>query len=175
MSMSALNPLEKLSDLPVVSPEDYRQGMAGLAAAVNIVTCDGPQGKGGFTATAVCSVSDNPATLLVCLNRSASVHKVFAEASHLAINTLADGQDAISNLFGGKAPMDERFAAGEWQTLSTGSPVLADAAVVFDCVITEIKSVATHDVIMCQVVAIKQNPDAGALLYFQRGYEHLAR
>lgn len=156
-----------------VSPEAFRDGMAGLAGAVNIVTTVSPDGKAGFTATAVCSVSDNPATLLVCLNRGASVHQVFKHADFLAINTLRDGQDGLSNLFGGKAPMDERFSQGEWQTLETGAPVLANAAVTFDCVITEMKSVATHDVIFCQVVAIKQQPDAGALLYHQRSYRHL--
>ncbi|OFI32335.1 FMN reductase [Alteromonas lipolytica] len=157
-----------------VSPEAFREGMAGLAGAVNIVTTVGPEGYAGFTATAVCSVSDNPATLLVCLNRSASVHKVFKQADVLAINTLRDGQDGLSNLFGGKAPMADRFSQGDWQTLTTGAPVLADAAVTFDCVISEMKSVATHDVIFCQVVAIKQQPNAGALLYHQRGYYQVA-
>ena len=60
-----------------ITPEAYREGMSNLAGAVNIVTTNGPAGKAGFTATAVCSVSDNPATLLVCLNRSASVYDVF--------------------------------------------------------------------------------------------------
>ena len=44
--------------------------MARLGAAVNIITTDGPGGKRGFTASAVCSVTDSPPTLLVCLNRS---------------------------------------------------------------------------------------------------------
>ncbi|MGQ8364571.1 flavin reductase [Glaciecola sp. 1036] len=156
-----------------ISPEAFRDGMAGLAGAVNIVTTQWEGTPAGFTATAVCSVSDNPATLLVCLNRSASVHQVFSQSTHLAINTLTKGQQALSNVFGGKAPMPDRFALGSWETLETGSPVLADAAVTFDCIITEIKSVATHDVIFCQVQAIKQNPSAGALLYFQRSYREL--
>ena len=74
--------------LSPVTPEQYREGMSSLAAAVNVVTTTGPEGRAGFTATAVCSVSDNPATLLVCLNRSASVHQVFKNSTHLVINTL---------------------------------------------------------------------------------------
>ena len=170
MSSLAVEPGAVQSSTSCVSPEAFRDGMAGLAGAVNIVTTAGPEGNAGFTATAVCSVSDNPATLLVCLNRSASVHAVFKGAEVLAINTLRDGQDGLSNLFGGKAPMAERFSQGNWQVLHTGAPVLADAAVTFDCIITERKSVATHDVMFCQVVAIKQQPNAGALLYHQRGY-----
>lgn len=157
-----------------VSPEAFRQGMTSLAGAVNIVTTDGAAGKAGFTATAVCSVSNDPATLLVCLNRGASVYQVFKDADTLAINTLTQGQDFLSNVFGGKAPMAERFAAGEWETLETGAPVLSSAAVTFDCQVVSKSSVATHDVFFCQVVAIKQQSDAGALLYFKRGYRHLA-
>ena len=56
--------------------QDYRDAMARLAAAVNIITTDGPSGRAGFTATAVCSVTDEPPTLLVCLNRSASAHPI---------------------------------------------------------------------------------------------------
>jgi len=52
-----------------VSREQFRDAMARLGAAVNIVTTDGTAGRAGFTASAVCSVTDDPPTLLVCLNR----------------------------------------------------------------------------------------------------------
>ncbi|MCY7296914.1 flavin reductase [Alteromonas sp. a30] len=158
------------TQLTPITPEAYREGMSNLAGAVNVVTTDGPAGKAGFTATAVCSVSDDPATLLVCLNRSTSVHSVFNENTHIAINTLMPEHEPLSNLFGGKAPMQDRFAAGNWETLTTGAPVLSNAAVNFDCIITERESVATHDVIFCQVIDIKINPQAGALLYLHRAY-----
>lgn len=172
MSVEALNVVTEEA-FETVTPEAYREGMASLAAAVNVVTAQGPEGKVGFTATAVTSVSDNPATLLVCLNRNSSVHKAFEQSRYLAINTLANGQDSFSNLFAGKVPMAERFEEGKWSTLSTGSPILNEAAVSFDCIVTEFKSVATHDVIFCQVVDIKQNAEAGSLLYCQRKYHSL--
>ncbi|MDO6692933.1 flavin reductase [Aliiglaciecola sp. 3_MG-2023] len=169
--------IEKLSSqseaMPCITPECFRDSMASLAGAVNIVTTSSATGDVGFTATAVCSVSDNPATLLVCLNRSASVHSAFVDSPYLAINTLTEGHESLSNVFGGKAAMADRFAIGKWERLKTGSPVLADAAVAFDCKITHIQSVATHDVIFCEVVAVKQREQAGALVYFQRGYHHL--
>ncbi|MDO7085253.1 flavin reductase [Pseudocolwellia sp. AS88] len=172
MTLTATN-ITEIDTQTSVSPAAFRDGMASLAGAVSIVTTIGKAGKAGFTATAVCSVSDDPATLLVCLNRSASVHQIFMHSTHLAINTLADKQDNLSNLFGGKAAMGERFEQGDWGTLQTGCPVLNTAAVTFDCEIIECKSVATHDVIFCRVLDIKQNLDAGALLYYQRGYYHV--
>jgi len=158
-----------------ISSDNFKQGMSAVPGAVNIVTTGFGNTKAGFTATAVCSVSDNPPTLLVCLNRGASVHKTFCESDSLVINTLDVSQDKLSNLFGGKAPMEDRFASAIWETLITGAPVLTDAAVSFDCKITEVKSVATHDVFFCEVVGIKQKEQAGSLVYFQRGYHRLGK
>ena len=52
-----------------IEPAAFREAMSRLGAAVHVVTTAGPAGKSGFTATAVCSVSDQSAMLLVCLNR----------------------------------------------------------------------------------------------------------
>ncbi len=60
--------------MPKVASQDYRDAMACLGAAVNIVTTDGRAGRAGFTASAVCSVTDNPPTLLVCMNRGSSAY-----------------------------------------------------------------------------------------------------
>ena len=55
----------------------FRDAMASLSAAVNIVTTDGPAGRCGITATAVCSVTDTPPTLLVCINRNSAMNPAF--------------------------------------------------------------------------------------------------
>ena len=99
--------------MKLADKESFRDAMARVGAAVNIITTDGPAGRAGFTASAVCSVTDTPPTLLVCLNRSASVWPVFSEHHTLCVNTLAAGQEALSTLFGGKTAMDERFAAAD--------------------------------------------------------------
>ena len=53
-----------------VEKQAYREAMARLGAAVNVIATDGPGGRAGFTASAVCSVTDTPPTLLVCANRT---------------------------------------------------------------------------------------------------------
>lgn len=40
--------------------QTFRDAMACVGAAVNIITTDGPAGQAGFTASAVCSVTDSP-------------------------------------------------------------------------------------------------------------------
>lgn len=105
----------------------------------------GGAGQAGFTASAVCSVTDTPPTLLVCLNRSASVFETFKSNQVLCVNTLSSQQQHLSNLFGGKTPMPERFAQGTWSTLLTNAPVLEDALVSFDCEVVQTMSVGSHE------------------------------
>lgn len=153
-----------------VDQQSFRQGMSQLAAAVNVITTDGEAGKAGFTASAVCSVTDTPPTLLVCLNRSASVYETFKANGVLCVNTLQASQQQLSNVFGGKTPMVERFAEAEWTTLTTQAPVLEDALVSFDCEVMNSVSMGSHDVLFCEVKAIRQQNQQNALLYFNRSY-----
>jgi flavin reductase len=158
-----------------VEKQEFRDAMARLGTAVNIITTDGPAGRAGFTASAVCSVTDTPPTLLVCLNRSASVYPMFKQNHVLCVNTLAHSHESLSNLFGGKTPMEQRFEAAEWSTLATGSPILSGALVSFDCKITQITSVGTHDILICEAVALVRNDESHGLAYFDRRYHSLMR
>ncbi|MGA1805161.1 flavin reductase [Rhizobium sp. HT1-10] len=159
--------------IPDVSQQVFRNAMANMGAAVTIITTDGPGGKAGFAATAVCSVTDSPATLLVCLNRTASVFDAVMGNKALCVNVLAAGHESLSTLFGGKTPVEERFAAADWHYGVTGAPVLEDAMVSFDCLLTEMTDVGTHRVLFCAVKAIRENPAEKALVYYKRAYHHL--
>jgi flavin reductase len=57
-----------------VAPKDYRDAMACLGAAVNIVTTDGSVGRAGFTTSAICSVTDDPPMFLVGINGNSSAY-----------------------------------------------------------------------------------------------------
>jgi flavin reductase len=151
----------------------FRSAMSRLGAAVNIITTDGPGGRTGFAATAVCSVTDDPPTLLVCLNRSASVYGAVTANKVICVNTLNAGHQGLSQLFGGKTPAAERFVTTDWSVLKTGAPALDDALVSFDCEIVESVAQGTHDVLFCRVVATSARPEGNALIYYNRGYHEV--
>jgi len=153
-----------------VYSQDYRDAMACLGAAVNIVTTDGSAGRAGFTASAVCSVTDNPPTLLVCMSRGSSAYASVMGNGVLCVNVLSAGHQRLSRLFGGGVPVDERFSAAAWSTLETAAPVLADCAAAFDCRIIEVATVGTHDVLFCRVVALQRSDRVDNLIYFGRDY-----
>lgn len=155
---------------PGIDAAAFRNAMARLGAAVNIITTDGPGGKAGFAASAVTSVTDTPPTLLVCLNRSSSVYPAFSRNQAVCVNTLRAGHEALSGLFGGKTPVEERFAAAEWTTGVSGAPILAGAIVSFDCIVASTVDVGTHQVLFCSVLDVREGGDDAALIYYRRGY-----
>lgn len=158
-----------------IDTQTFRDAMACVGAAVNIITTDGPAGRAGFTASAVCSVTDSPPTLLVCLNRSASVWPVFSQNQALCVNTLTAGQEALSNIFGGKTAMVERFSAANWQQGETGCPRLVDALASFDCRVSQVVSVGTHDILFCEIIDITRHATPEGLVWFDRRYHALSR
>jgi flavin reductase (DIM6/NTAB) family NADH-FMN oxidoreductase RutF len=161
--------------IATVEAAQFREAMSQLGAAVHVVTTAGAAGTAGFTATAVCSVSDKPATLLVCINRRSQATPILEVNRVLCVNTLRAGTDAIADVFAGRTgcTMAERFNSGTWGELSTGSPILADAVVACDCRVIEIKSVATHNVVFVGVVAVRLGRPGAALVYHERAYKQV--
>lgn len=159
-----------------VEPRLYREAMSRYAGAVQVVTTDGPSGRRGVTAIAACSVSDDPPTVLVCLNRVKRDNDCFAENGVFALNTLAADQHAIADAFSGLTGLtqDQRFALGNWETVSSGAPVLTGALATFDCHIVEAKDFATHRILFGQVTGIRIGDSVEPLIYFHRAYRNLA-
>ncbi|WP_412066297.1 flavin reductase [Rhizobium sp. SYY.PMSO] len=158
-----------------VSLQAFRDGMSRLGAAVNVITSNGPCGRLGFTATAVCSISDTPPSLLVCMNRRSLQNGPIRQNGVFCVNTLSAGQQDLSGVFSGvgKLEMDDRFTHGKWATLETGSPVLVDAIVSFDCRIVQALEVNTHTLMIAEVLAVKNGSRATSLIYLNRRYHEL--
>lgn len=154
----------------------YRDAMAHLGAAVNVVTSDGPAGRCGCTASAVCGVTDQPPMLLVCINRSSRNNAAFKENARLCVNVLAAGQQSLAMRFASKdLDVADRFAEGDWHVLETGSPVLRGAAVSLDCDVTFTAEVGTHTVFYCAVRGVSTQQDSEALIYYDRGFHRVGR
>jgi flavin reductase len=156
----------------VVTRESYREAMARLGAAVNVITTDGPAGKRGFTASAVCSVTDDPPTLLVCCHRFNDSHAALVGNRVMCINTLGATQQHISNVFAGLTGQEgeSRFDAASWYTLETGAPALHGAVVSFDTRVAQLTEIGTHTVLFGEVLAIRHGFERDALIYFARAY-----
>ncbi|MEP9350668.1 flavin reductase [Xanthobacter sp. KR7-225] len=158
--------------LEPVSEDEFKRGMRGLAAAVNVVSTLEAGRPAGLIATAVCSVSAGPPTLLVCLNRSARTHRILLEAGVFCVNVLAAEQMPFAREFLARDPL-ERFSACRWSSLATGSPALDEAMINFDCEVADQFASGTHDIVVGRVVAMRRRESGSPLLYFEGDYRHL--
>ncbi len=77
-----------ISSVSTVESKAYRDAMSHYAGAVQIVTTAGAAGRRGLTLTAACSVSDNPPTILICLQKIHEENRIFIENGVFAINRL---------------------------------------------------------------------------------------
>ena len=69
-----------------------------------------------------------------------------------------------------RLPGDEKFQIGEWNTIETGAPLLKTAVVAFDCRVSAMFEVATHVVLIGEIVGLELGDDAAPLLYGDGNY-----
>ena len=158
-----------------IEPQSYRDAMSRFAGAVHVVTTDGVASRRGATVIAACSVSDEPPTVLVCVNRENAKNEAFAVNRCFALNTLAAHHQPLAEAMSGVTGLspDARFAIGEWDSISTGAPTLLDALAVFDCELVDAKDLATHRVLFGKVTGLRIGDRVAPLIYHERGYRVL--
>ncbi len=156
------------------SGAEFKLGMRNLAGAVSIITSRHGGRRFGMTATAVCSVSADPPTLLACINRSTTTHRAVDEAGLFCVNVLRHEDRELSRLFSGAQKGEERFRAELWTRLATGSPVLLNALVAFDCRVANRLVHGTHTIFVGEVERLQIGGKGKPLLYSDGQYAKLA-
>ena len=157
-----------------VNADQFKLGMRGLAHAVNIITATHGGRRYGMTATAVCSATAEPPTVLVCLNRRSATHAGVTKSRAFCVNVLRAEDSDLSNLFSGSQSGDSRFNSREWSKLATGSPVLLDALVSFDCRVVKKLVHGAHTIFLGQVQQVLFGKKGKPLLYGDGQYAKLA-
>lgn len=149
----------------------FLEGMSRAAASVHVITTDGPAGRAGLTASAMTSVSaDTPKpSLLICINRSSRSVTALLENGVFCVNMLGQEQAEIAKTFARSGEAD-RFASGSWITGPTGSPVLSDALVAWDCRVTRSELIGTHHVLIAETEQVWLNDPRMPLVYVNRGW-----
>jgi len=151
----------------------FRQAMRRFPAAVTVVTTRRDGFDCGMTATAVTSLSMEPPSLLVCVNRSSGFHGHLEDADRFCINVLRQGQDRISANFGGAKPAEERFSEGDWRE-QDGLLYLADAQSVIFCKKSAAFVHTTHSIVIGEATGLIVHETVAPLLYVDGRYATLS-
>jgi flavin reductase len=155
-------------------PAQFKLGMRSLAGAVSIITSRSGGRLYGMTATAVCSACAEPPTVLVGINHATTTHQAIAGAGVFCVNVLRHEDRELSGLFSGVQKGEGRFRAEQWTRLSTGSPVLHNALVSFDCRVVNRLVHGTHTIFLGEVERLQIGKKGKPLLYSDGQYAKLA-
>ena len=176
--MSTPTPGWDLGDDLLPGPEvaaRFLDAMSALAATVTVITATSPSGeRTGITATAVCSLSNDPASLVACVNRSSSLARALTTTGWFTVNLLSAEQGDVAADFAGRTGLagDQRFRDGLWTTHPTGAPVLRDAVASCVCHVSASMQQATHLVVIGAVhdVIPPEPTHLRPLMYHQRRF-----
>lgn len=169
-------PNDALADLPVVAEADHRTGMRHVAAATSLITTLNNGQASGLTATAVCSVTAEPPRVVAFVNKNTYAADQILQSGLLCVNTLAGHQSELACIFAGMRKDiagPDRFQHGNWDTLITGAPVLAEAKANFDCRVVKVFDESSHYALLCEVLATRSNEEYGALVYIDGQFHTL--
>src|SRR5579864_1238658 len=151
-----------------------RLTMRQWATGVTIVTSVFEDVRGGMTVSSFTSVSLEPPTVLVCLNKTTYTHDLVAKSGVYAISLLSAGQEGLSNRFAGLEPeVEDRFTGIEFETAETGSPLLPGAIAWLDCRVRQTLDTTTHTIYVAEVVYVHVHSEAEPLVYHNRRYRLL--
>lgn len=142
------------SRAPIVTDEEFRAALRQVATPVGLVTARMGDMRGGATLTAISSVTAEPPTLLICVNRDTAVAQLIAQSRAFAVNFLAQEQYRFAHLFAASGPVADGFSEGSWSSMRTGSPVLEGCVAGFDCELENTVSTGSHDVHFGRIVGV---------------------
>ena len=150
-----------------------REGLRRLAKAVVVITCQHGGARFAMTATAVSELSMEPPSLLICVNRAASLHTPLAAKAGFCVNILHRAHAEISALCSGKAKGEARFALGRWHTEASGTPYLADAQASFLCRNEQRLDYGTHCIVIGRVEKVLIHGSVDPLVYVDGTYSRV--
>lgn len=155
--------------------EQMKAGMRRLAAGVSVLTTRDKSGRDyAMTVSSVTSVSDSPASLLVCVNKQTSICPVLSIGHDFAINLLASGHDQISNLCATGQQSEQRFSLGNWDREGQISPLLKDAEACFICQVSQVFEYGTHNIVVGDIQQVSvASSKAAPLVYLDGAYRQI--
>lgn len=157
----------------MIDSDTFRAALGRFSSGITILTARDQKGRDhGMTVSAFCSVSLEPALLLVCIGHDASMHGLMMRAETVGINVLSSGQEALSRRFAD--PETDRFDGIGYSRGEKGVALLDDALVHLECDVVTRHEAGDHTIVVCSVERAEAF-DGRPLLYYRGGYAQLER
>jgi len=157
---------------PEVTASDFRNAMRQLTGGVSVITAGRGRDISGMTVTSVSSLSVDPPSLIVSLNRESSSWPLVKRYGFFGVNILTSDQIDIAERFTGKGGLKgaDRFGGARWTTRASGVPLLADALAAIDCEVEDVIERHSHAIVIGRVLDVAVSTRTAALAYWQGRY-----
>ncbi|WP_131114861.1 flavin reductase family protein [Lichenihabitans psoromatis] len=146
-----------------------RQAMRHMAGGVCVITAGTGVERAGLTVTSATSLSMEPPTMLICVNRTASAWAIIRKHGHFVVNILSAHQEDVASRFAGRDGVKgaARYDGADWDVLGSGASGLRGALAVIDCAVDEIIERHSHGIIIGAVksVTLGEGPNHDPLVY----------
>lgn len=162
----------------MTSSAAFKTGMRKLANGVSIVCAHTAAGQPvGMTVSSATSLTADPPTLLVCINRSTELARALTPNAPFSVNVLSASQETVARAFGGQIDVRgaDRFAHGSWRRSAVGEvPILVDCRASFECTVAHVDDWQSHHIVIGAVIDVHfPVRDSAPLIYVDANYSTL--
>ena len=149
--------------------DDFKKAMRNYIYSVSILSNKNIDGElNAITVSSVTSISMEPPSLLVCINKSSRIHDTLIKNSDFCINLLNKNQQEISNICSTDSLYDQRFDHDKWNTQTI--PFLEEAQANIFCSIEDLVPYHTHTIVIGKVLNAISNDKINTLSYINGKY-----
>jgi flavin reductase (DIM6/NTAB) family NADH-FMN oxidoreductase RutF len=151
-----------------------RTALGLFTTGVTIITTRKPDGHTGLTVNSFISVSLEPPLVLFCLASRSTLLQWFERSEHFAVNVLAKGQQALSNLFA--RPSVNTWEGVHYRIGAHGCALIAGTLGTFECARRDVVPAGDHLIVVGEVVCFEAvEPLAEPLVFCQGTYGTFTR
>lgn len=152
-------------DRRAIMETGFRAAMRRLAATVTVISTHDGKRDYGMTATSVASLSMDPPSLTVAINRSASIHDPLLARGTFCVNLLRAGQEEHCRVFATRPDGEWRFQTGSWERSAEDLPYLVDAQANLFCRVGASLTYGSHTIIVGEIADLRVAEDVAPLIY----------
>jgi len=158
---------ETKTEAPVL--DGFRTAMRRMASSVSVITTRNGDVHHGMAATSVSSLSFQPPSLLVCINRAIAMHEAVRGAGRFCVTLLGESHGDVCDAFGGKLSGPERFTVGGWLEDVDGLNYLPDAPASMFCRLDASYEYGTHTICVGVIEKVLLGENGAPLIYREGG------
>ena len=150
--------------------DNFRLAMRRYIYSVSIMSNkDNADNPNAITVSSVTSISMDPPSLLICINKSSRIHNSIELESKFCINLLNNKQEDLSNICSDEDMYDQRFKDKNWNL--DGIPFLKNAQANIFCKVDKLTSYHTHTIVIGLVEDANYADEISTLTYVDGEYK----